>query len=104
MDAVQDDFDQNSSSILGKVDLLLRQIVSNDCEDLKSLTMIMNFVGNCFEEANPEFADKVIRETCFIQALAFFIENRTRLQPEMLELVIWIVNNVSKKVTSGPQQ
>ena len=48
LEEAQDDFNQNRSTVLIRIDHLIRQIVSGQCEDLKTLHMILHFVGNCF--------------------------------------------------------
>ena len=68
---------------------------------MKSMNMIINFVGNCFEEQNAEFAEKIVKETCFIESLNFFVENSGMLHTDILEYIRWIVGNMTKIVKDG---
>ena len=97
-EVIQADFDQNKSSILDKVDRMLREIIRDGCQDLKTLNMILNFLGNCIREMNPGFAKKVVKETCILEGLSFFVENSTNLQSELLSHIQWVVQNIVAKV------
>ena len=90
---INEDFDFNKSSILEKINLIFRQIVSSGCEDLKTLNMILNFVGNCIQDG---IARKIIQETSLIEGLSYFVENRSNLQSDILSHVTWIVENIVK--------
>ena len=59
---------------MNNIDMMIRQIFNGDCRDVKTLVMIFNFIGNCFEDESPDFAVKVINETCFIESLKLFSE------------------------------
>ena len=70
---------------------MFRQIASRGCEDVKSLNLLLNFVGNFFEDTNYEFAAKIAKETCIIKGLQSILsEHKERLGHEVLEFVIWI--------------
>ena len=76
---------------------MLQSIMSQGCNDLKTLTMILNFLGNCIEEADADYTQKIIQETCLIEALSFFAENKANLKSEILSHIIWIEQNIINK-------
>ena len=71
-DEVENDFESNESTLLKNIDMMIRQIFNGSCRDVKTLVMIFNLIGNCFEDESPDFAVKVINETCFIKSLDHF--------------------------------
>ena len=71
-DEIENDFESNESPLMTNIDMMIRQIFNGGCRDVKTLVMIFNFIGNCFEDESPDFAVKVINETCFIESMDHF--------------------------------
>ena len=98
---LQQDFYQQRSSLLEKVDKLFQSLVINKSNDCKMINMILNFVGNCVQDANAEVAQKIIEETELIYELGHFYENSRNFETSTLNYVAWIVNNITTKIVKS---
>ena len=97
-EAAKYDFENEKSSIFQKLDTLLRQIQGDPLEDSKPLQMTLTFVHNIMADENSDFADKLIRETCFINYLQFFAQQWDRLESDTKDYVLSIVKNMTRKM------
>ena len=65
---------ESKSTILAKIDNLIRENLNQGFQDIKILTMLLHFLANSVS-TGKEFTSKVLKETCYMESLIYIHEN-----------------------------
>ena len=74
-ESINEDFTYRKSTILMRLDKLLKQIVTENCDDIKSLNLIIQLLAN-IAHTGKSFAEKVTKETCVTDVLKYLLEHK----------------------------
>ena len=94
-ESLTEDFKYGKSTILARLDKLMRQIISRNCEDIKSINLIIQMLANVAHTDTP-FASKVVHETCVTDVLKYLICNTPGIQEVLLEHCCSLVMALAK--------
>ena len=94
-ESLTEDFKYGKSTILARLDKLMKQIISRDCKDLKSINLIIQLLAN-IAHTDTHFAKKVMTETSLTDMLAYLICNTPMIEPKLLENCCSVVMALAK--------